>query len=74
MKIRAFAIATIAAVSLTIGATHGFAQELTIATNAEPDVLDTAKSGSPQAFTTLSNVYESLTWQNVNGDMVEQLP
>ncbi len=74
MKIRALlAVAALAATSLTIGTNHAVAQELTVATNAEPDVLDTAKSGSPQGFTTLNNVYESLNWQDVNGNTIPAL-
>jgi peptide/nickel transport system substrate-binding protein len=36
-------------------------------------VLDAAKSGSPQFFTTLWNVYEGFTWQNLKGDMIPAL-
>lgn len=46
---------------------------LTIAANAEPDVLDPSKSGSPQFFTTLWNVYEGFAWQNLKGDTIPSL-
>jgi len=73
MKLGAFLIvAAFAAAALAIGTSEVIAQEkiLSVATNAEPDVLDTTKSGSPQFFTTLQNVYEGLTWQNVKGDTI----
>ena len=74
MTIRAFfVLAAMATASLAIGANHAVAQDLTVSTNAEPDVLEPAKSGSPQTFTTMSNVYESLTWQNAKGDMTPAL-
>jgi peptide/nickel transport system substrate-binding protein len=73
MKLGALAIVVaFTAAVLTISTGKVIAQEptLTVATNAEPDVLDPSKSTSPQAFTTLNNVYEGLTWQNVKGDTI----
>jgi peptide/nickel transport system substrate-binding protein len=73
MKLGAFLIvAAFATAALAIDTSEVIAQEktLSVATNAEPDVLDTAKSGSPQFFTTLQNVYEGLTWQNLKGDTI----
>jgi peptide/nickel transport system substrate-binding protein len=76
MKLGAFAIvAALAAVALAIGTSGAVAQEktLSVATNAEPDVLDPAKSTSPQFDTTLWNVYEGFAWQNLNGDATPAL-
>jgi peptide/nickel transport system substrate-binding protein len=68
-------VAAFAAAALASGTNEVIAQEqtLSVATNAEPDVLDPAKSGSPQFFTTLWNVYEGFTWQNLKGDMIPAL-
>ena len=68
MKLGALSfVVAFAAAALAGGASAAVAQEkiLSVATNAEPDVLDPAKSGSPQFFTTLWNVYEGFTWQNL---------
>ncbi len=76
MKLGNFSIVTAFTVAaLAIGTSQVVALDktLSVATNAEPDVLDTAKSGSPQGFTTLSNVYESLNWQDVKGDTIPAL-
>jgi peptide/nickel transport system substrate-binding protein len=73
MKLGAFLIvAAFTAAALAIGTGEVVAQDmsLSVATNAEPDVLDATKSGSPQFFTTLQNVYEGLTWQNLKGDTI----
>ncbi len=68
-------VVALTATSLAISTSEVVAQEkaLSVATNAEPDVLDPAKSGSPQFFTTLWNVYQGLTWQNLKGDMIPSL-
>ncbi len=76
MKLGAFSIvAAMAGAVLAVGSNQVIAQEktLTVATNAEPDVLDPAKAGSPQFFTTLWNVYEGFAWQNLKGDMIPSL-
>jgi len=76
MKLGALSfVVAFAAAALAGGASAAVAQEkiLSVATNAEPDVLDPAKSGSPQFFTTLWNVYEGFTWQNLKGDMIPAL-
>jgi peptide/nickel transport system substrate-binding protein len=74
MKLGAFFIvAALTAAALSTGTSKAVAQSLSVATNAEPDVLDPAKSGSPQFFTTLWNVYESFTWQDLKGDMIPAL-
>jgi len=74
MKLGVISIAAaVFAAALTFGAGVAAAQQLSVATNAEPDVLDPAKSGSPQGFTTLGNVYESLNWQDVKGNTVPAL-
>jgi peptide/nickel transport system substrate-binding protein len=76
MKLGAFlVVAALTAAALAIGTNEATAQDkaLSVATNAEPDVLDPAKSGSPQFFTTLWNVFEGFTWQNLDGDMTPAL-
>ena len=68
--VAAFAVAALAA-----GAGNAVAQDkvFSIATNAEPEVFDPAHFGSPQSFTTLWNVYEGFTWQNLKGDQIPAL-
>lgn len=68
-------VVAFAFVALAFGPSKIIAQgkTLSVATNAEPDVLDPAKSGSPQFFTTLWNTYEGFTWQNLKGDMIPAL-
>ncbi|MGH7075922.1 MAG: ABC transporter substrate-binding protein [Stellaceae bacterium] len=68
-------MAAVAMTASVVAAGPAMAKDRTfrIATNAEPDVLDPTKSGSPQSFTTLNNVYEGLTWQNRKGDTIPAL-
>jgi peptide/nickel transport system substrate-binding protein len=80
MKIGLFAavaaiVAAVTAATSVVAVRPAAAQDrmFSVATNAEPDVLDPAKSGSPQFFTALWNVYQSFTWQNRKGDMIPSL-
>jgi peptide/nickel transport system substrate-binding protein len=64
--------AAIAAGALTIGAGPlAAADQLRVAMNADPDVLDmTQSSNPPQGLATMDNVYDSLDNQNPKGDVI----
>jgi len=76
MKLGAFVIvAAFAVAALATGTSQVVAQEkmFSVATNAEPEVFDPAHFSSPQSFTTLWNVFEGFTWQNLKGDQIPAL-
>jgi len=64
--------AAIAAGTLTIGpGPAAAADQLRVAMNADPDVLDmTQSSNPPQGLATMDNVYDSLDNQNPKGDVI----
>ncbi len=72
MKIGIATFAAIAAGTLAIGAGPAAAvDQLRVAMNADPDVLDmTQSSNPPQGLATMDNVYDSLDNQNPKGDVI----